>query len=383
MSYVKFIYPFPVDVMQNFFTRFLRFYETSTVGTKTDAGDRSQRLARRWDAIVSPNLNLFKNATVLDLASHDGRWSMAALDAGARHVTGIEGRPDLVNKANEIFTACEIPKDRYDFVKTDVLTALPIFEPGRFDLILNLGFFYHTARHCDIFKQMYRLNPRAVILDSEIDLGSGAIVRYKYEDYNLESSSIPSTPGVSRALVGFPSQDLITLLCDFFGFKYRIIDWQKLGIIDWEGIDDYRTGPPPLPQRHGVLDELGPLYHWYRLFGVKNEQLPGFFGPNQLSKEPILCAYIQYAIAKCKKSIVERLWRTIKYEEVYLRARLQSPLDKSWGQRHKIITNDDERIKIRITIGRFTRQAPAHRRRLISALINRLPRCPCAAPQTL
>ena len=51
------------------------------------------------------------------------------------------------------------------------------------------------------------------------------------------------------------------------------------------------------------LRHLGPLYHSYRLLGGINEQLPGIYAPNQACKEPILIAYIQYAIAKCRATL--------------------------------------------------------------------------------
>jgi hypothetical protein len=51
------------------------------------------------------------------------------------------------------------------------------------------------------------------------------------------------------------------------------------------------------------LRHLGPLYHSYRLLGAVNEQLPGIYPPNQACKEPILLAYIQYAIAKCRTTL--------------------------------------------------------------------------------
>jgi len=51
------------------------------------------------------------------------------------------------------------------------------------------------------------------------------------------------------------------------------------------------------------LRHLGPLYHSYRLLGGVNEQLPGIYAPNQAAKEPILVAYIQHAIAKCRATI--------------------------------------------------------------------------------
>jgi hypothetical protein len=51
------------------------------------------------------------------------------------------------------------------------------------------------------------------------------------------------------------------------------------------------------------LRHLGPLYHSYRFLGGLNEQLPGIYAPNQACKEPILRAYIQLAIAKCRATI--------------------------------------------------------------------------------
>ena len=48
------------------------------------------------------------------------------------------------------------------------------------------------------------------------------------------------------------------------------------------------------------LYEFGGLYHDFKVFGFKNEVLPGIYELNQKSKEPVISAYIQYAIAKTK-----------------------------------------------------------------------------------
>ena len=50
------------------------------------------------------------------------------------------------------------------------------------------------------------------------------------------------------------------------------------------------------------LEDLGPLYHSYHLFGVQSQQLPGIFQPNQACKEPIILSYILLALAKCRTS---------------------------------------------------------------------------------
>jgi hypothetical protein len=44
----------------------------------------------------------------------------------------------------------------------------------------------------------------------------------------------------------------------------------------------------------------GPFYHDFCRLGLECQQLPGIYAPNQQAKEPILTAYILWAIAKLK-----------------------------------------------------------------------------------
>ncbi|WP_293451538.1 hypothetical protein [Planktotalea sp.] len=50
----------------------------------------------RYDFIVAPFKPFIEDAKVLDIASHDGRWSYALAGAGAAHVYGIEEREELI-----------------------------------------------------------------------------------------------------------------------------------------------------------------------------------------------------------------------------------------------------------------------------------------------
>ena len=79
----------------HFFDKYSGLLKTSTTGVWRD------RLVGRYEAIIERNRACFDGARVLDIASHDGRWSLAALDAGAQHVTGIEIRESLVAKSHE------------------------------------------------------------------------------------------------------------------------------------------------------------------------------------------------------------------------------------------------------------------------------------------
>lgn len=60
-------------------------------------------------------------------------------------------------------------------------------------------------------------------------------------------------------------------------------------------------------QRENTLKDFGSLYHKYSFFGVDNDQLPGFYGPNQKAKAPIITAYIAYALAKSKKKTSDKV----------------------------------------------------------------------------
>ncbi|NWN51205.1 hypothetical protein HT121_28335 [Pseudomonas sp. MAFF 301514] len=92
-----------------FFDNFPRFYKTSHTSPFPD------RLNSRHSAIMERNREFIKGKRILDIASHDGRWSFAALQAGAAHVTGIEPRQELINNAMETFNEYGIEPSRFDF----------------------------------------------------------------------------------------------------------------------------------------------------------------------------------------------------------------------------------------------------------------------------
>jgi hypothetical protein len=61
---------------------------------------------------------------VLDLASHDGRYSFAALKSGAAHVTGVEVRQSLIDGAQDAFAFYGQDPKTYGFLRGDVFEVL-------------------------------------------------------------------------------------------------------------------------------------------------------------------------------------------------------------------------------------------------------------------
>ena len=95
--------------VNHFFDSFPVFYDTSSTGSSPN------RLNSRFGALIQSNKNIIKNSTILDLASHDGRWSLAALKNGAAKVFGIEAREELVKKSYENMERYKISKKSFNF----------------------------------------------------------------------------------------------------------------------------------------------------------------------------------------------------------------------------------------------------------------------------
>ncbi len=55
------------------------------------------------------------------------------------------------------------------------------------------------------------------------------------------------------------------------------------------------------------ITKYGELYHDYSIFGAKSIQKDGIFYANQAAKMPIITAYLQYAIAKSKRVINDKV----------------------------------------------------------------------------
>jgi LPS sulfotransferase NodH/predicted O-methyltransferase YrrM len=208
----------------NFFDRHNKFARSAPAGAASATGFFDLiRLRRRYEVILAGNRGLFQNARVLDVMSGQGFWTLAALDAGAAHVVGVEPASALVETANDYFAKNDIRSNSYKFVNAELFVGLKNLGPGSIDLIFchDLLEQYEIAR---FFMHAHRLRAKQVILDTGMAGGEGPLVRFSL-----------SVDG----LVGFPNHQLIMFLSDTFGFKWRLDDWRRKGISDWTGIHEY------------------------------------------------------------------------------------------------------------------------------------------------
>lgn len=208
-----------------FFEKYPRFYLTSSTAPTT------ARLNLRYEAIVGENRDVLAGASVIDLASHDGRWSLAALEAGARSVIGIESRPELVKAAADNLSEYGYGPDRVRFITGDVHEVLATHDVHA-DVVLCLGFLYHTLRYNELLDGIRRTNARYLIIDtfSPFMMGPVPNVNVITEDADEEGKAAADayTHGQS-VLVGRPNLAAIQTMLGAYGYRVdRLSDWPAL-----------------------------------------------------------------------------------------------------------------------------------------------------------
>ena len=101
-------------------------YEFDLNGVRTPIFDRAlvNRHAQRKEYFFAPLVRLcggsLAGKRVLDLGCNAGFWSLAAIEAGAEFVLGIDGRQMHIDQANLVFGAKGVDPARYRFGTSDI-----------------------------------------------------------------------------------------------------------------------------------------------------------------------------------------------------------------------------------------------------------------------
>lgn len=212
---------------QRFFDSFPRFVETS------ETGPWRERLNARYFALVHTHRELLRGARVLDLASHDGRFSFAALQNGASRVVGIEHSAALIDKTYENLQHYGVPRDRYDFVLGDLFTNIE--RVGRCDVVFCFGILYHINNHMLLFSKIAALEPQYLILDSRISQLDGSVIE-------VRSPLGASPPPLGGDIESQPSRAALEAMLSYFGWKFEYFDWSGSGLAAAKHLSDYRAG---------------------------------------------------------------------------------------------------------------------------------------------
>lgn len=210
--------------------------------TTSHTGATANRLNERYRAMIESNRDIISGCRVLDLASHDGRWSFAAAQSGASYVLGIEARPQLVAAAREHLSHRPV-SNRIEFRIGDVMSELPQLSEA-FDTVFCFGFLYHMIDHMALLRAIRRLNPKHLVIDTEISPLPGAIIEVREEAIDDESAAAVAESGSpGRALKGWPTKSALEMMLKAAGFgEIRYWNWKEAGIKCWVDLKHYYLG---------------------------------------------------------------------------------------------------------------------------------------------
>ena len=227
-----------------FFDQHPEFYGTGNAGPEAPDSIK-RRLNARYDVMIEANRDALAGKRTVDLGSHDGRWSFAALDAGAAHATLIEPRQELIDATKSHYSANGVPSANYTCIVGDALASLPEHSV-RVDSVLLFGVFYHFSYHVDLLRQLRATGAETIIVDTLVSpegppgrfANSISFITEPVDD--VSNASNENYPGSGISIVGFPSRAAMTFLFNAFGYDLREIDWAPY-VAKWglDGIQDY------------------------------------------------------------------------------------------------------------------------------------------------
>jgi hypothetical protein len=211
----------------------------------------AQRMIERHKKIIDANVEYIRDKTILDLASHNGRWTFAALQAGAKFAMGIEGRQVLIDRGLPDFK--DIDPSRFKFACGDIFDMRSIIKkaggPMRFDTIFCLGIFYHITDHYRLMRLMASFQPQCIILDTGSLTTEKPIIQFRLEDADNPLMAIREREDQKFSMSGVASWGFIKMAAELNGYEAVLIPWKESEVQYREPVDDYFGKPGGKGQR--------------------------------------------------------------------------------------------------------------------------------------
>jgi hypothetical protein len=237
--------------MQNFFNNYLELINSINMTNinnvvMTDKINLN-RLNMRHDVFFN-KWQIWKDKKVLDIAGYDGRWSFAALKAGASYVTNVEIRKSVVDRGIDTFKKLNVPSNTYEFINEDFVKWKPT---SKFDIVICAGFLSHIYDHPTVFSLIRECDPKFLLIDTSVNGYQGKIVipvknTNREGNSHFTDTSFVENDGLDlvKTWSGQPSKEYVFDLAKTYDFEL-VEDFDWLNFIDQEktqGVEDYWTG---------------------------------------------------------------------------------------------------------------------------------------------
>ena len=212
-------------------------YEFDLNGVRTPIFDQAHvnRHAQRKEYFFTPLVRLCGGSLVgkrvLDLGCNAGFWSLAAIEAGADFVLGIDGRQMHIDQANLVFGVKGVDPARYRFEMSDIFSTDLHEEP--FDIVLCLGLLYHVSKPFELMERMAAWNDDLLVIDTTLDHLPGPSFRIVRQNVDEPRCA------ADRPVALHPTSEAVARLAREFGYRTVML---RPRFTSWEGSGSYRKG---------------------------------------------------------------------------------------------------------------------------------------------
>ena len=227
-----------------------------TVPSYASGPDMTERMNWRHKFLVEAFRDEIENASVLDLAANDGRWSYALAGAGARSVSGVEARPELIAEFKH-FPDPELRAlvdlrcgDIFEEIRADIAHGVT------YDVVAVFGIFYHIMDHFGLLRLLRELKPKLIIIDSEFIQRDNPVIQLVQERTDINVNAAPQILDQKTAVVGIPTFRAMELMARSLDYKLDWSDWTVVPQVHRSAAPDYFR--PPSEQRRRATLSLRP-----------------------------------------------------------------------------------------------------------------------------
>jgi SAM-dependent methyltransferase len=197
------------------------------VSHRGQANRHEQRRRYFFDALVRLLGETLEGHRVLDLGCNAGFWSLAAVEAGADFVLGVDAQQVYIDQAKLVFEAKGVDPARFRFERGNIFAR--DFDE-QFDVVLCLGVMEVTAKPVELFELMSGVGAQEILLDTVIS-------RVRSSFFEMSRLNDPRA-AVEHEMVLVPSRDAVIELARNFGFDAVPVAYN---ITDYTGLEDYRS----------------------------------------------------------------------------------------------------------------------------------------------
>jgi SAM-dependent methyltransferase len=236
--------------MKNFISPDSPFLTTDTRTKRWAVPYHHKCINGRIEVLLDNNRQDIQNKSILDIGSHTGIFSWAALQLGANFVHGIDVETRTVKRCMDLFLEEEISLSKYKFQTDNIINFLENVEKKSFNTVFCFGVLYYMTEPLRLIKLMARAAKETILIDTftasysavqgkdapttlpiltnqilGLPLMISCPTQTEKKDYNLPESF--SRKGRDLSLTSLPTQSMLELWFESLGLTWEKLDWSK------------------------------------------------------------------------------------------------------------------------------------------------------------